>query len=551
VDREGRLLAVCLRTPAVSVWDLGSRKPAATLPHPVGCVAAAFSPDGKWLATAGFDGVTRIWSWAEGRIAHAFAADRSASIHCRPLCFSLDGERLAAGTGNGTLRMIDMREGTIKWSVRAHGEQVSAVAISPDGQIVASASCYSENVIRLWDAASGEPRGGLQGHTGWVSGLLFSPDGGTLISSCSDQTLRMWDHHQLKELAIVRGHKSAVLCEALSRDGRTLIAGEGDHVICAWDADPRAFDEEPLSSADTQMARFAPDGGLYVLRGGVVETYHPATRKLISRHEELGTSNCSIAFSRGGFWAVGDANGQISIYDPSAKRVVARLGAFDSAVAKLAFLADGSLVGTSPDCQVKRWAARTWTLSGDWSLPPHVAVEHHVFPEHNLLVTQSAGNVGTQQAEVYIWNLTTGALRRALATEQNVVAGVALSADGTMLATGAHQGSVRIWDTRSWRLIRELRAHLDGVHGVAFSPDGKRLASGSSGQEAVKIWDTATWHVLATLEGKGALLGELAFSPDGNALIATAQPARALQLWYAPSLEDIEAAASPDAAAAR
>ncbi len=547
VDEKGRLLAVCLRKPVVTIWEFGSRKLLATLPHRVGCVAAAFSPDSQLLVTASFDGVTRIWNWAEGRVAHEFHGDFSASPHCRPLGFSLDGNRLAAGTGNGTVQLIDVRDGAIKWSRRAHAEQVSALAISPDMRIVASASCYSDNFIRLWDAANGEPRGGLQGHTGWVSGLLFSRDGRRLISSCSDQTLRIWDYRKLTEMAIVRGHKSAVLCEALSRDGRTLIAGEGDHLICAWDADPKAFEEQALSAEDTQMARFSPNGKeLFVIHGGVVEAYDPATHKLTARHEKLGSSHCSLAFSPDGRrLAVGDANGQITICDSVSQRVVARIRAFESPVAKLAFLPDGStLVGTSADCHVKQWAVGKWNMTADWSLPQHVAAEHYLFPQQNLLVSQCAANPGKQLAEVYAWNLASGALVHALATEQNVVAGVALSADGAFLATGAHQGNVKIWDTRTWRLVHELRAHLDGVHGVAFSPDGRRLASGSSGQEAIKIWDTSTWHVLATLEGKGAMFGEIAFSPDGSSLIATAQPARALHLWHAPPLKAIEAAIS-------
>src|SRR5262249_50877269 len=144
-------------------------------------------------AWACLDGVIKVWDTTTGRL----EINQQSNTHqCRAVAFSPDGRRLAVAGFDGTLRLLDAtgREGL---TIFAHPSLVASVAFGPGGHQLASASY--DHTVRLWDATplAGDPLAPhcvtLAGHKDKITGLAFSPDGRWLASASWDHTVNVWE----------------------------------------------------------------------------------------------------------------------------------------------------------------------------------------------------------------------------------------------------------------------------------------------------------------------------------------------------------------------
>ncbi len=173
---------------AIYLYDMTTGKPLPKLAgHASGGVRRlVFTPDGKQLLSAGFDGAVRVWDMATSKELRHIQIE-SGTVYS--LALAPDGQTIATAGRDG-LHLWDLATGKelIRDEISRHS--CVAVAISPDGKLVASGDT---ECVKLWETATGKEVQTLRGFTGEVSYLIFSADGRTLFTSSYDRCVRLWE----------------------------------------------------------------------------------------------------------------------------------------------------------------------------------------------------------------------------------------------------------------------------------------------------------------------------------------------------------------------
>ncbi len=534
------------------IWDLATNTPLHVCDVPDSRVlAVAFSPDGKTVATNGPGQTIRLWDVATGKERMQW---ETCEAPIKRIAFSPDGKTIASGGFFGVtdLSLWDATNGkllrTLKGPKADAFNGVSAVAYSPDGTLLAAG--YRDNLIRLWDPATGMEVGRLQGHVGGLyhSGALslaFTADGKTLASGGMDHTIRLWDMALRRERFASHGHAGRVRVARFLPDGRHVASAGNDGTIRVWDVrskeELKCFSdhtEEVYSLAvspdgrklasgsragriivsDAETGRplwqhavplrniyglaFSPDAKTVVFddwdQGPVTAFWDAIAGK--RRREVPGLSNNYLFTSDGKRLIGSGARGGIVVYDMGADRPVMTIAAHQSHVDALALSPDGRTV---------------FSAGGD--------------RVHDISFGDSRDN------RVRLWELSSGKRRLELEGDPPQFKAIAVSPDGQTLFAAGVDGKLRVWDLTSGKLLRETNAHRGEVMSLAVSRDGRTLLSASA-DTTLLLWNvaelaparpalvirreakevTALWERLASDDGEKAYEAviQLAATPD-------------------------------------
>ena len=546
--------------------------------------AVDYSPDGKRVASAGFDNSVRVWDSKTGESIHVL------SQHLGPVTsvrFSPDGTLIASSSHDATVKIWNAATGELVDSWEENEEGIGAVAFSPDGKFLAAAS--SDKTVVIWNVENGKKVTTLAGHQSWVLGVEFSPDGRTLASASRDRTVRLWDVNTWTTRKVLP-HGGGAFFVAFSPDGESLAVTGWAQLVYVWDLTTEKLKWKiPQGNGYPTKCFFSPDGKTlatantdrtvtfwnassgqrektFSAHDGAVRAiaYSPDGKSIVTASSDkslkiwpITQQAASYNFpnriqrqsARYDFSAVGGhyfPNGQsiakihqgfaaIEICNAKTGWVTRTLRGHAKEVRNFAISPDGKLLVSSDCSEIRIWNLETGeTLDSlRYKLEPRVWQRPLAFSPDGRLIAFSGGGIHVYDIEK---ELETKAIKMGDESDFSIqIIDLAFSADGTELAyCGTFDEdvpvySVAIWDFDKTGKRRMLRGHQSRAFDVVYSPDGKTLLTGAEDITS-RLWDAETGQLLETLVGHKSVVRCVCFSPDGRT-IATAGSGGRIRLW--------------------
>ena len=530
---DGTQIAIGYRNGPARLWSIFSESTEAELLpflHGGPATRVTFSPDGKLLATSGWDNIAILWDVDTRTVRFTFKHEDAV----RAILFSPDGRHLATGSLDATTKLWDVETGK-QFRSFAHSDYrkpvtfssghteiyneggIRCIAFSPDGQFLATGGMNKDRSVKLWDIGLGKELWSITFEESAKS-ITFSPDGmlvATRVASDLANVLRVEDGTtialDLGTEAWVRGNARKPPAQHTSEGGRVGFSQDGKHLInLGANNTIRVRDIETGASVQTltgtggytKTMGFSSEGnylGIRIRHENAVELWGEETIARFPHEMRVMTAELS---GDGTLLATGGRDNKVRLWDVETEKLHQTLSGHIGPIQGLAFSPDGTLLVSS--------GGHNWEeQAGDDGIT-------YIFSSGESVVDKTAK----------VWDVVTG---ENIATFEHLdaVRAIAFSPDGTLLATSAGRTDIR--STKTWQDLATLSTV--NATSLAFSPDGTRIAVGMSGrQPTVQIWDIATKKPIATFMGHKRGIRSLAFSPDSR-LLASGGSDGVIYLW--------------------
>jgi WD40 repeat protein len=401
---------------------------------------AALSPDATQLAGLDSLGTLSFYRLAQrGRLDRRvlLSRRRAHQDHGRSIAFSPDGKFVATAAEDIVLWDAVTRQKIARFESPAI---VWSVAFSPDGRWLVSS--HADGAVLIWDVAERERVASLNEHSAAVRAVAFSPDGRTVASAGEDRTVTLWDARLGTKRAIFTDHTTRVTSVAFSRAGDLGSIDLDGLTVLRRDGAKRPRLTIPFTGGPGLAIAFAPDGSKFATSKGL----YAADGRLLADFSRVrkSTQVYGVAFSGDGrLVACAAAQGYVMLWDAQTARLLGWMPVPGTAQISVSISPDGKWLVTGED----EGAVRLWSTSPLRQvaiLGRHAARVKSVAFSPDGTTVASAGD----DERIALWDVARRRLRTRIGTHTSPVYSVAFSPDGRQLVSGEHDHSVRLYTRR-------------------------------------------------------------------------------------------------------
>ncbi len=535
---DGKFVASAGVDRVTVLWDIQADRAAARLQgHSNDVNDLAFSPNGRLLAAASDDGTVGVWTIGGSPDPRVLAGFSDLPVFA--VAFSPDGKILAVGSEDAKLSLWNTETWALEKTFSDHTESINSVCFSPDGKKLFSAS--NDASVQIHSPESGELLYTLRNSEKadqHMNVVACSHDGKTAATtSWGDDTIRVWNTETGKLKDLIRCGDTGLYALAFSPNDRLLITAANSGGVRFWDLEINWPVRSLLGhTAGVRDLAFSSDGASLVTASAdrTVKLWDIADIELRAPQRVFEHGFQSLAMRPGGrVIAMANTIGGIDIVDTATLRTILSIEPTTRSPRNpLAFSPDGELLAytTAEGRSVQIRHVDDQKIVATLVLPSGVVNALAFAPDGRGLFTV------TDASSVTLWDAATGDKIVSRTTVPTEVFAIRVLTKAKLVAIAGLRGGVELLQLRTLDKVRMLPMYEKDVQGtLALSPDEALLAAGDGSGE-VRLWDVSTRELKIALVGHTNWILSVAFSPDGATLASVSDDS--VRLWDTRTLQE-------------